>query len=101
VKVSLRELLLVVTAIAIGLGWFVDHRRLRDTNAQLNAENAELFGRVMPSSGFASFAVPSGSSTKAIYSHASREDRKELLRLLDKSRTDSHAREQRVPSEKP
>lgn len=83
-RISLRDLLFVITIIAIGLGWLVDHQRLKDVNAQLNAENAELVARVLPSSGF---AIPSGIATRTDYSNASPEDRKALLLELDQSLT--------------
>ena len=73
-----------MTIFAIALGWWLDHVRLQNANTRLNAENAELIGRVMPSSGFAG---SSGLATKTEYSHSSPEDRKELLFLLDNSLT--------------
>jgi hypothetical protein len=80
-KFSIQSLLLMVTIFAITLGWWIDHTRLQNTNARLNAENCELIGRVMPSSGFAHL---SGLATrKRPYSHSSPEDRKKLLFLLD------------------
>ncbi len=83
-KISLRTLFLVVTMFAIALGWWLDHVRLQNANTRLNAENTELIGRVMPSSGF---AFPSGLATKTHHSYSSPEDRKELLFLLDNSGT--------------
>lgn len=83
-KFSIRSSLLVVTIVAIALGWWLDHVRLQNANARLNAENTELLGRVTPSSGF---AYPSGLATKTYYLHSSPEDRKELLFLLDNSLT--------------
>jgi hypothetical protein len=42
-KFSLSNLFLIVTVVAVALGWWCDHTRLRNTNARLNAEAAALF----------------------------------------------------------
>ena len=42
-KVSLSNLLLAVAVVAVALGWWCDHTRLRNANARLNAEAAALF----------------------------------------------------------
>lgn len=90
-KISLRSLFLMVTMLAIALGWWLDHMRLQNANTLLNTENTELMGRVMPSSGF---AFPSGLISKTQHSHSSIEDRKEFLFLLDHSWT--HGRDATV-----
>ena len=75
-KFSLRSLLIVVAVFAVALAWGLDHLRLQKAINQLNAENTELIGRIIPSSGF---AFPSGLGTKAVLVNSSPEDRKEML----------------------
>ena len=83
-KISLQSLLIIVAIFAIVLGWGLDHLRLRKAMDRLNAENTELIGRIMPSSGF---AIPPDLGTRTVLLNSKPEDRKEMLQLLDRSIT--------------
>lgn len=83
-KFSLQSLLIIVAVFAIVLGWGLDHLRLRKAIDRLNAENTELIGRIMPSSGF---AIPQDFGTSTVLLNSRPEDRKEMLRFLDRSIT--------------
>ena len=83
-KFSFRSMLTAVAVCAVALAWGLDHFRLQKAINQLNAENAQLMVRIIPSSGF---AVPSGLATNTVLSHSNPEDRQEVLRLLDQSIT--------------
>ncbi len=83
-KFSLRSLLIVVAVFAIALGWGLDHLRLQKAINRLNAENTELIGRIIPSSGF---AFSPGLGTKTVLVNSNPEDRKEMLQVLDRSLT--------------
>ncbi len=83
-KFSFQTLLIAVAFIAVAIAWGLDHVRLQKTITQLNAENTELIGRIIPSSGF---AIPSGLVAKTFLDNSSAEDRQEVLRLLDQSIT--------------
>ena len=45
-RFSLSNLLLLVTLVAVGIGWWLDHNRLVQANTRLNTEAAELFSSV-------------------------------------------------------
>ena len=83
-KISIRSMLILVAVFAVALAWRLDHLRLQKAISNLNAENAEFMGRIIPSSGF---AFPSGPVTNPVLVNSSREDRQEIMRLLDQSIT--------------
>ena len=83
-KFSLQSSLTAVAVCAVALAWGFDHLRLQKALNHLNAENAQLMERVIPSSGF---AFPSGLAANAVLVNSNPEDRQEVLRLLDQSIT--------------
>lgn len=82
-KFSLSNLLLLVTLIAVGIGWWCDHRRLREANVRLNAEATELFTDLVShqSSGFSALSFPGGKLPAArAYEFSNPEDRADYLK---------------------
>jgi hypothetical protein len=83
-KFKFQSMLTAVAVCAVALAWGLDHLRLQKAINQLNAENAQLIKRIIPSSGF---AFPSGLATDTVLVNSNPEDRREVLRLLDQSIT--------------
>jgi len=81
-KFSLSNLLLLVTLVAVGIGWWCDHRRLRHANARLNAEATELFTDVVShGSAISAMSFPDGKLPPArTYMFAKPEDRADYLK---------------------
>lgn len=59
-KCSLSNLLLLVAVVAVAIGWWCDHARLRDANARLNAEAAALFQEANAGSTITALGFPNG-----------------------------------------
>ena len=59
-KFSLSNLLLVVAVVAVAIGWWCDHARLRNANARLNAEAAALFQEANAGSTITALQFPNG-----------------------------------------
>ncbi len=91
-KFSLQSSLTAVAVCAVALAWGFDHLRLQKALNHLNAENAQLMERIIPSSGF---AFPSGLPTNTVLVNSNPEDRKELLQHLESSFT--HGKNVRKP----
>src|SRR5437762_7511744 len=84
-KFSLSNLLLFVALLAVLLGWFYDHRRLRSDKERLNSEAAGLCNMVsmMSHGGSGGTVLPPGrTSATRPYSAAIEEDRAEILKSL-------------------
>ena len=97
VKFSIRDSLFAVAIIAVVLGWWLDHNRLTKVNDKLNAENADLFHRVMPQSGFG-YVTPLEQSGNRVFLNSNSDDRQEILRRLDHSMTSGNGNGQHEPS---
>lgn len=77
-KSSLSNLLLFVAVVAVAIGWWCDHARLRNANARLNAEASALFQEANAGSTITSFAFPNGERPPSrVYDFSLPEDRAE------------------------
>ena len=75
-RFSLSNLLLVVTSLALAIGWWFDHSRLTQANARLNAEAGELFSLAVMDSGTGSLLqLPANLSPQRSYNFSIPEDR--------------------------
>ena len=79
-KFSLSNLLFVVAVVAIAIGWWCDHARLRNANARSNAEAAALFqeANARGSTAFTALDFPNGELPPSrVYDFLVPEDRAE------------------------
>ena len=83
-RISLSNLLLLVTLAATAMGWWCDHRRLQDANARLNEEVTELFSNRFLSRYGNGFPT-TGTTGKSILLYSVAEDRKQLLKMVEQS----------------
>jgi hypothetical protein len=81
-KYSLSNVLLLFTLVAVLLGWFYDHRRLEIEKEYLNAEAANLFGRITASHGSGRVLMPGETADRRAYNFLIQEDRAEFLKRL-------------------
>jgi hypothetical protein len=82
-KISISNLLLIVTIVALLVAWRLDHRRLMAENEKRNAEATEIFTKYwMATRGGGSALVFPRPSKKSAYLFSSPEDRAAMLEMV-------------------
>ncbi len=81
-KISISNLLLIVTIVAILVAWRLDHRRLLVENEKRNAEATEIFTKYWMATrgGGSALAFPNPRKTAYLFSNP--DDRAEMLEMV-------------------